>query len=55
VVLRTARVGLRLTSGQRRRCFGLLTAAGDVWACVLDMNRWRRQRGLPAVVSYQAL
>ncbi|GAA4621720.1 hypothetical protein GCM10023196_011140 [Actinoallomurus vinaceus] len=55
MVLRTARVGLRLTPAQRKRCFGLLVSAGDVWACVLDMNRWRRQRGLPAVVSYQAL
>ncbi|GLY88059.1 hypothetical protein Airi02_059880 [Actinoallomurus iriomotensis] len=55
MVMRTARVGLRVSAGQRRRCFGLLVAAGDVWACVLDMNRWRRQRGLPAIVSYQAL
>ncbi|MCO5966959.1 hypothetical protein [Actinoallomurus soli] len=55
MVLRTARVGLRLTLGQRRRCFGWLVAAGDVWACILDMNRWRRQRGLPPVVGYQAL
>jgi putative transposase len=54
-VLRSARVGLRLTPAQRERCFGLLVSAGDVWACVLDMNRWRRQRGLLAVVSYQEL
>ncbi|GAB3972215.1 RNA-guided endonuclease TnpB family protein [Actinoallomurus acanthiterrae] len=55
MVMRTARVGLRLTPAQRERCFGLLASAGDVWACVLDVNRWRRQRGLPLVVSYQAL
>ncbi|MEV0401332.1 hypothetical protein [Actinoallomurus sp. NPDC050550] len=55
VVLRTARVGLRLTPAQRERCFRLLASAGDVWACALDMNRWRRRRGLPTVVSYQAL
>ncbi|WP_285576973.1 RNA-guided endonuclease InsQ/TnpB family protein [Actinoallomurus iriomotensis] len=53
--MRTARIGLRVSAGQRRRCFALLASAGDVWACVLDMNRWRRQRGLPAIVSYQEL
>jgi IS605 OrfB family transposase len=55
VVHRTARVGLRTTPAQRRRCFGLLAAAGDVWACVLDMNRWRRQRQLPPIVNFQEL
>src|SRR3984893_12627872 len=55
VVLRTARVGLRLTVAQRRRCFGLLLAAGDLWSCVLDMNRWRRQRGSASVVNFQEL
>src|SRR5215467_11423069 len=55
VVVRTARVGVRVTAAQRRRCFGLLAGAGDVWAAVLDMNRWRRQRGVGPVVSYQAL
>ncbi|WP_329262041.1 transposase [Actinoallomurus sp. NBC_01490] len=53
--MRTARIGLRVSPGQRRRCFALLVAAGDVWACVLDMNRWRRQRGLRPIVGYQAL
>jgi hypothetical protein len=52
--MRTARVGLRVTAGQRR-CFGLLVAAGDVWSCLLDMNRWRRQRGLLGIVNFQAL
>ena len=57
VVYRTARVGLRVTPGQRRRCFGLLRSAGDVWACVLEVNAWRRRRRttrrgrLPGVVS----
>jgi transposase len=55
VVVRTARVGVRVTAAQRRRCFGLLAGAGDVWAAVLDMNRWRRQRGVGPVVSYPAL
>jgi hypothetical protein len=53
--MRTARVGLRVTAGQRRRCFALLAGAGDVWAAVLDMNRWRRQRGLRPLVPYQRL
>jgi hypothetical protein len=44
VVYRTARVGLRVTAGQRRRCFGLL-----------DLARWRRQDGLPPVAGYQQL
>jgi IS605 OrfB family transposase len=55
VVVRTARVGLRVTPAQRRRCYGLLVAGGDVWSCLLDMNRWRRQRGLRSVVAYQEL
>jgi hypothetical protein len=55
VVMRTARVGLRVTPGQRRRCFGLLVAAGDVWSCLLDMNRWRRHRGPPGIVNFQEL
>jgi hypothetical protein len=55
VVYRTARVGLRVTAGQRRRCFGLLVSAGDVWSCVLDLARWRRQDGLPPLAGYQQL
>ena len=55
VVYRTARVGLRLTRGQRRRLIGLLVSAGDVWACVLELNAWRRARGDVPLVSYQAL
>jgi hypothetical protein len=55
VVHRSARVGLRLTVGQRRRCFGLLRSAGDVWACVLEANWWRRRRDAPLLVGYQQL
>ena len=55
VVYRTARAGLRLTRGQRRRLVGLLVSAGDVWACVLEVNAWRRARGDVALVSYQGL
>jgi putative transposase len=54
-VYRTARAGLRLTQGQRRRLVGLLVSAGDVWACVLEVNSWRRARQDAPLVSYQAL
>jgi transposase len=55
VVHRTARAGLRLTPGQRRRLLGLLVSAGDVWACVLEVNAWRWARQDAPLVSYQAL
>jgi putative transposase len=55
VVHRTARAGLRLTRGQRRRLAGLLVSAGDVWACVLELNAWRRARQDAPLVSYPAL
>ena len=35
--------------------FGLLRSAGDVWSCVLDFNRWRRQQGLASVAGYREL
>ncbi|WP_231929623.1 RNA-guided endonuclease InsQ/TnpB family protein [Micromonospora inositola] len=46
---------MRATAGQRRRCFGLLRSAGDVWACVLEVNAWRRRRGDAPLVGYQQL
>jgi IS605 OrfB family transposase len=55
VVYRTARAGLRVTRGQRRRLIGLLVSAGDVWACVLELNAWRRARGDAPLASYQEL
>jgi IS605 OrfB family transposase len=55
VVHRTARVALRVTAGQRWRCFGLLRSAGDVWACVLEVNAWRRRRRDAPLVGYQDL
>ncbi len=55
VVHRTARAGLRLTRGQRRRLVGLLVSAGDVWACVLEVNAWRRARQDAPLVSFPAL
>jgi IS605 OrfB family transposase len=55
VVHRTARCGLRATRGQRRRLFGLLRSAGDVWCAVLELNGWRRQRQDRPLASYQEL
>jgi IS605 OrfB family transposase len=55
VVHRTARCGLRATRAQRARLFGLLRSAGDVWCCVLDLNRWRRQRRDAPLAGYQEL
>jgi transposase len=55
VVYRTARCGLRVTRGQRRRLFGLLRSAGDVWCCVLALNAWRRRRQDRPLASYQEL
>jgi IS605 OrfB family transposase len=55
VVHRTARCGLRVTRAQARRCFGLLRSAGDVWCAVLQLNRWRRQRGARPLAGYQDL
>ena len=55
MVHRTARCGLRVTRGQRRRLFGLLLSAGDVWACVLELNAWRRRRQDTPLAGYQEL
>jgi IS605 OrfB family transposase len=48
-------VGLRVTRRQRRRLLGLLVSAGDVWACVLEINAWRRARQDRPLASYQEL
>jgi len=55
VVHRTARAGLRVTRSQRRRLLALLVSAGDVWACVLELNAWRRARQDRPLVGYQEL
>jgi IS605 OrfB family transposase len=54
-VHRTARCGLRATHTQQARLFGLLRSAGDVWCCLLDLNRWRRQRHDAPLAGYQQL
>ena len=55
MVHRTARCGLRVTRSQRRRLFGLLVSAGDVWACVLELNAWRWRRQDAPLAGYQEL
>jgi IS605 OrfB family transposase len=55
LVHRTAHIRLRVTRHQTDRCYGLLRAAGDVWAWLLDDNRERRQHGQPPISNYQAL
>lgn len=52
-VHRTTRVALRVTRGQARRCFGLLRAAGDVWAAMIEVNAHRFARGSRPIGSYQ--
>jgi IS605 OrfB family transposase len=54
-VYRTARAGLQVTQGQRRRLMGLLVSAGDVWSCVLEANAWRRTRQDRPLAGYQEL
>jgi transposase len=54
-VHRTARIALRTTPAQRRRCYGLLRSAGDVWAWVIDCNRQLREWRCPQVANFQAL
>jgi IS605 OrfB family transposase len=53
VVHRTARIALRVTPAQARRCFGLLVAAGDVWAALIAVNDVRFRRGGRPIANYQ--
>jgi len=54
-VHRTARIALRTTPAQRRRCYGLLRSAGDVWAWVIDCNGALREWHCPQVAKFPAL
>src|SRR5436309_1076231 len=54
-VHRTARIALRTTPAQRRRCYGLLRSAGDVWAWVIDCNRALREWHCPQVANFSSL
>jgi len=52
-VHRTARIGLRVTPGQARRCFRLLVAAGHVWAAMIELNDARFRGGAKPIANYQ--
>src|SRR5438270_2589888 len=54
-VHRTAGIALRTTPAQRRRCYGLLRSAGDIWAWVIDCNRRLAKEHRPQVASFSAL
>src|ERR1700730_15017253 len=54
-VHRTARLPGRTTPAQRRRCYGLLRSAGDVWVWVIDCNRQLREWHCPQVANFSAL
>src|SRR2546422_2377903 len=54
-VHRSARMVLRTPPAQRRRCYGLLRSAGDVWAWVIDRNRRLAEQHRPQVASFSAL
>src|SRR5207302_8994071 len=54
-VHRTARIARRTTRAQRRRCYGLLRSAGDVWAWVIACNRQLREWRCPQVANFSAL
>jgi IS605 OrfB family transposase len=54
-VYRIARIALRTTPAQRRRCYGLLRSAGDVWAWVIDCNRQLCEWHYPQVANFSAL
>ena len=53
-VHRTARIALRTTPAQRRRCYGLLRSAGDAWAWVIDRNRGLAEQHRPQVATFSA-
>src|SRR5260370_12522293 len=54
-VHRPARIALRTTLAQRRRCYGLLRSAGDVWAWAIDCNRALREWHCPQVANFPTL
>jgi len=54
-VHRSARIALRTTGAQRRRCYGLLRNAGDVWAWVINCNWKLREWHCPEVANAPGL
>ncbi|HEX5267406.1 MAG TPA: hypothetical protein VFW24_11590 [Acidimicrobiales bacterium] len=55
VAHRTARIRLRVSPAQARRCFGLLRSAGDVWAGLIDLNAVRFRWAGPPIFDYPSL
>jgi len=55
VLHRTARIRLRTTRAQTRRCFALLRAGGDVCAALIEMNQYRFARRARPMLGYQEL
>src|SRR5712692_5601508 len=53
VLHRTARIGLRVTPAQKRRCLGLLSAGGDVWAALIDINKCRFRWHAKPIFGYR--
>ncbi len=53
VLFRRARVAVRVTPAQRRRCFGLLRSGGDVWAALIEVNQVRFRRQAKPIFGYE--
>ena len=54
-VHRSARVALRLTPGQARRCYQMLRAGADVWAALIELNAVRFHRLGKPLLGYAEL
>lgn len=54
-VHRTARIALRLTPAQSRRCYRMLRSGGDVWAALIDLNAVRFRRQARPIFGYAEL
>ena len=55
VVHRSARMALRLTPAQARRCYQMLRAGGDVWAALIELNAVRFRRNAKPLLGYADL
>lgn len=52
---RTARIVLRVTPAQARRCYSMLRSGGDVWAALIELNEHRFRRHARPLLNYQEL
>jgi len=55
VAHRTARIVLRVTPAQARRCYSMLRSGGDVWAALIELNEHRFRRHARPLLNYQEL